>query len=205
MIRKKLTSTKLLDRIMCLTILSLIAFFAITIISYICLPEGFLLNKNNVTDFITSSNLIISTIQIFLWNMISVSAIIISSFFANKRKEEQEYISLSYLVYFIGMFLAAITLGTWSFTNNINSVPIFERIIGMFNIFENAGLVEIYGQLLITCALANKYIVMIFKNKTAIKNIKDVKWTKSEVICIIVGLLFMLIGALIESNSILSV
>lgn len=181
MIRKRLTSAKLLDRIICLTILFLVTFFGITIISYIVLPEGFLMNKNNVTNFDTSSNLIIGAIQIFFWNMLSVLAIVISSFFGNKKKECEEYISLAYNVYFICVFLGAITLGTWSFTNNIKSVPIFERIIQMFNIFEHAGLIELYGQLLITCSLSKKYLVMTYKKEISTRNIKDVKWTKNEI------------------------
>lgn len=203
MIRNSLTSVKLRDRITCLTILFLIAFVGITILSYAFLPEGFLLNKNNSTNFDTSANLIVCTIQIFLWNMISVVGIAVSSIFAKKRNEHEEYVSLSYWIYFIGVLLAAITLGTWSFTNNIESVPIFKRIIGMFNVWENAGLVELYGQLLITCSLSNKYLIMTYKNKTITRSMKDVRWAKSELICLVVGLLLMFIGAFIESCSIL--
>ncbi|MCI6533572.1 hypothetical protein [Blautia obeum] len=35
-----------------------------------------------------------------------------------------------------------------------------ERIIRTFDIMHNAGLLEMYGQLLITSALATKYLVM---------------------------------------------
>ena len=42
-----------------------------------------------------------------------------------------------------------------------------------------------------------------FVERTTYKS-KDVKWTKKEIICLIVGLLLMLIGAFIESNTILS-
>ena len=47
MIRKKLTSDKLFERIITLTIIFLLVFFGVTILSYYLLPEGFLLNKNN--------------------------------------------------------------------------------------------------------------------------------------------------------------
>lgn len=204
MIRNKLTSSKISERIITLTGIAFILFLGVTILSYFILPEGFLLNKNNITNFDTSLNIIICMFQIFLWNMISVVAIFISCFFAKKRKEDEEYISLSYWIYFISISIAAITLGTWSFTGNTISVPIFERIIEMFNILRHAGLVELYGQLLITCSLSNKYLIMTYKNKTSTRKIKDVKWTKKEIICLIVGLLLMLIGAFIESNTILS-
>lgn len=204
MIREKLTSDKLYERIITLTIIFLLVFFGITILSYYLLPEGFLLNKNNQTNFNTSMNIIICTLQIFAWNMISVVAVFISSLFSKKNSDKQKYLSLSYFVFMVLVSLSAITLGTWSFTVNAESVPLFERVISMFNITEKAGLIELYGQLLITCSVSNKYLVMTYKNKTTTRKMKDVKWNKTEIICLIIGILFMLIGAFIESNAILS-
>lgn len=204
MIRKKLTSDNLSERIITLTIIFFLIFFGITILSYYLLPEGFLLNKNKKTNFDTSMNIIVCTFQIFAWNMLSVVAIFISSLFSKKNNDKQKYLSLSYFVFIVLVLLAAITLGTWSFTVNDESVPLFERVISMFNVTERAGLIELYGQLLITCSVSNKYLVMTYKNKTTTRNIRNVKWAKIEIICLIIGILFMLMGAFIESNAILS-
>lgn len=205
MIRDGLTSSNMVKRIITLTILAFLLFFGVTLLSYFLLPEGFLANKNELTNFTTSSNVFLSTFQIFLWNMLSVLAILIASFFAKKKKEQEKYLSLSYGVYCIVVILAAITLGTWSFTSGSGiSIPIFQRIISMFDLFHHAGLVELYGQLLITCALANHYLVMTYKNKTTTRNIKEVKWSKSEIISFVIGILLMLLGAFIESYSILN-
>ena len=203
MIRKKLTSDKLFERIITLTIIFLLVFFGVTILSYYLLPEGFLLNKNNGTNFNTSTNIIICTLQIYAWNMISVVAIFIGSLFSKKNNDQQQYLSLSYLVFIVLILLSAITLGTWSFSFKTESVPLLERIISMFNITERAGLVELYGMLLITCSLANKSLVMSIKNKTITKKMKDIKWNKKEIICAVCGMLLMLIAAFIESKSII--
>ena len=203
MIREKLTSDKLFERIITLTIIFLLVFFGVTILSYYLLPEGFLLNKNNGTNFNTSSNIIICTLQIFAWNMISVVAIFIGSLFSKKNNDQQQYLSLSYLVFIVLILLSAITLGTWSFSFKTESVPLLERIISMFHITERAGLVELYGMLLITCSLANKSLVMSIKNKTITKKMKDIKWNKKEIICAVCGMLLMLIAAFIESKSII--
>ena len=203
MIREKLTSDKLFERIITLTIIFLLVFFGVTILSYYLLPEGFLLNKNNGTNFNTSTNIIICTLQIFAWNMISVVAIFIGSLFSKKNNEQQQYLSLSYLVFIVLILLSAITLGTWSFSFKTESVPLLERIISMFNITERAGLVELYGMLLITCSLANKSLVMSIKNKVVTKKMKDIKWNKKEIICALCGMLLMLIAAFIESKSII--
>ena len=203
MIREKLTSDKLFERIITLTIIFFLVFFGVTILSYYLLPEGFLLNKNNGTNFNTSTNIIICTLQIFAWNMISVVAIFIGSLFSKKNNDQQQYLSLSYFVFIVLILLSAITLGTWSFSFKTESVPLLERIISMFNITERAGLVELYGMLLITCSLANKSLVMSIKNKTITKKMKDIKWNKKEIICAICGMLLMLIAAFIESKSII--
>ena len=203
MIREKLTSEKLSKRIIVLSILFIIIFFGVTILSYFILPEGFLLNKNNTADFNTSTNFFLSTIQIFAWNMISVLAIIIGSLFSKRNNEKQNYLSLSYHVFFIVISMAAITLGTWSFTVTTESVPLIDRIISMFNITKRAGLIELYGALLITCSLSNKALVMTTKNKTVTRKIKDIKWNKNEIICAIIGFMLMLIAAFVESKSII--
>ena len=203
MIREKLTSDKLFERIITLTIIFLLVFFGVTIFSYYLLPEGFLLNKNNGTNFNTSTNIIICTLQIFAWNMISVVAIFIGSLFSKKNNDQQQYLSLSYFVFIVLILFSAITLGTWSFSFKTESVPLLERIISMFNITERAGLVELYGMLLITCSLANKSLVMSIKNKTITKKMKDIKWNKKEIICAVCGMLLMLIAAFIESKSII--
>ena len=203
MIREKLTSDKLFERIITLPIIFLLVFFGVTILSYYLLPEWFLLNKNNGTNFNTSTNIIICTLQIFAWNMISVVAIFIGSLFSKKNNDQQQYLSLSYFVFIVLILLSAITLGTWSFSFKTESVPLLERIISMFNITERAGLVELYGMLLVTCSLANKSLVMSIKNKTITKKMKDIKWNKKEIICAICGMLLMLIAAFIESKSII--
>ena len=203
MIREKLTSDKLFERIITLTIIFLLVFFGVTILSYYLLPEGFLLNKNNGTNFNTSTNIIICTLQIFAWNMISVVAIFIGSLFSKKNNDQQQYLSLSYFVFIVLILLSAITLGTWSFSFKTESVPLLERIFSMFHITERAGLVELYGMLLITCSLANKSLVMSIKNKTITKKMKDIKWNKKEIICAVCGMLLMLIAAFIESKSII--
>ena len=101
------------------------------------------------------------------------------------------------------IILNAITLGTWSFTVNTNSVPLMERVLRTFDIMHNAGLLEMYGQLLITCALAMKYLVMTEGKNTTTRKIRDLRMERSEIITIIGGLLLMFAGALVESHAIL--
>lgn len=128
----------------------------------------------------------------------------IGSCFAKKKEKSQNYMSLGYLCFIICIAINAITLGTWSFSSQTESVPLIARIIGMFNITKNAGLIEMIGQLLITCSFANKHLVITYKKETQTRKIKDIKWTKQETIFLILGIVLMFIGAMIESNSIIA-
>lgn len=201
-IKEKLSDEKVSTRIIWLTIVFVVVFFGVTILSYYLLPEGFLLKKNSIIDFKTSENLFVCAIQIFLYNMMSVIFIVLGSLFAQKKEKEKCYKSYGYLGFFVFISLNAITLGTWSFTVNTNSVPLVGRILRTFDIVHNAGLLEMYGQLLITSALATKYLVLTEGKKTTTRKIRDLKIEKSEIITLICGFVFMLTGALVESNAI---
>ncbi len=203
MIRENLTSEKISKRIITLSVLFIVIFFGVTTLSYFLLPEGFLLNKNRTADFQTSTNVFLCTIQIFAWNMISISAIFIGSIFSKRNNEKQNYLSMSYYVFFLAISIAAITLGTWSFTVTTESIPLFDRIISMFNITERAGLIELFGTVLITCSLSDKALLMTTKNKTITRKIKDIKWNRNEIICAFIGFMLMLIAAYVESKAII--
>lgn len=200
---EKIYSERLSIRILWLTVAFVVIFYEVTILSYFLLPEGFLLKKNSVTDFTTSKNFLVCAMQIFSYNMLSIVVVIFESLFARKKEGEKCYKSYGCLGFFVFIILNAITLGTWSFTVNTNSVPLMERIIRTFDIVHNAGLLEMYGQLLITGSLATKYLVMTEGKNTTTRKIMDLKMKRSEIITLIGGLLLMFAGALIESHAIL--
>lgn len=201
-IKDGMISDKVSQRILWLTIVFFIAFFGITILSYYLLPEGFLLRKNRISDFKTSENFFLCTAQIFLYNMLSVAFIFVGSMFAKRNEGEKAYRSYGRIGFFVFILLNAVTLGTWSFTGNTNSVPLAARLLRTFDIVHNAGLLEMYGQLLITSALATKYLVMTEGRKTSTRKIQEIPISKSEILTLICGFLLMFAGALVESRAI---
>lgn len=112
---------------------------------------------------------------------------------------------MGYLCFLVFIAINAVTLGTWSFSTQAQSVSLPERLLGMFHITKNAGMVEMFGQLLITCALANKYLVMTCKNITKTRKASSILWAKQDILCFMLGLLAMFLGAVIESRSILAI
>lgn len=151
------------------------------------LSDGFLLRKNSIADFKTSDNFYLCAVQIFMYNMISIVITVFGSLFAQKKEGEKYYKSYGYLAFFVFITLNAITLGTWSFTVNTNSVPLMGRIIRTFDIIHNAGLVEMYGQLLITSVVATKYLVMTEGKNTTTRKITDSKIKESEIVVLVFG------------------
>ena len=201
-IKDGMISDKVSQRILWLTIAFFIAFFGITILSYYLLPEGFLLRKNRISDFKTSENFFLCTAQIFLYNILSVAFIFVGSMFVKRNEGEKAYRSYGRIGFFVFILLNAVTLGTWSFTGNTNSVPLAARLLRTFDIVHNAGLLEMYGQLLITSALATKYLVMTEGRKTSTRSIQEIPFSKSEILTLICGFLLMFAGALVESRAI---
>ena len=201
-IKAGMISEKVSVRILWSTIAFAAVFFGGTILSFYLLPEGFLLRKNSISDFQTSGNLFLCALQIFLYNMLSVAIIFFGSGFARKKEGGELYQSYGQLGFFVFILLNAITLGTWSFTVNVNSVPLTERILRTFDVVHNAGLLEMYGQLLITSALATKYLVMTEGRKTTTRKIREIRISQSEIAVLICGFLLMLAGAFVEGRAI---
>lgn len=200
-VRKKLYSDNVWNRIVTLICIFCFAFFGVTIISYYLLPTGFLSNQSNMKDFETSTSLLVCTLQIFFFNMISVLCILVASIFS--RKKGEIYVSSGYYCFVLFVIINAITLGTGSFSEVVVDVALFERIISMFHITKHAGLVEMLGQVLIACSLANKSLVMTDGKQTTTRKLKEINYTKTEIAVFIFGLLIMFLGALIESNTII--
>lgn len=205
MIRGKLTSKNVYVRILWFAILFLVIFFGATIISHYILPEGLLKNANTTRDFDISSNIWLAALKIFSFNLISVVVIMIGSIFANKNNENEEYLSIAYICFIVLVLINGVTLGTWSFSTDAPSIPIIERITSMFQITEHAGLLEMFGQLLITCVMADKYIVMTYKKQTITRHVRDVLWTKKDILLLLLGIILMFVGAWIESRSLMTI
>ena len=204
-IKRKLTSNNLLHRILIAYICLLIVFITVTIASNYLLPQGFLRSKNPLQTWDSSSNLIISTLQFFSYNLISVLIILVANLFSKRKNEADYYISLGYTAFFVMILINAVTLGTWSFSVVTTEVTLIERIIGTFDIFHRGGLWEMSGQLFILCATAKISLVLIDGKETITRNWKSIKISKQEAITIGVGLILMLIGAYIESYAIINI
>ncbi|NLD87434.1 MAG: hypothetical protein GX633_04165, partial [Clostridiales bacterium] len=98
--RKKLSSNSLRKRIIWTVVLFFTVFFGIMILSYFLLPEGLLKNKNPLQSWETSDSILILTLQVFIYNLLSVLIISLASLFGNKKANEDNYFSVGYIAFF---------------------------------------------------------------------------------------------------------
>jgi hypothetical protein len=201
-LRKKLSSTYLRERIVWTAIIFFVLFFGTVLVSYFFLPEGLLKNKNPLQSWETSDNTLILALQIFFYNLLSVLIISMASLFANKKTDESNYLSVGYMVFFTLITINSIVLGTWSFSVESEAVPLFERIICTFDPIHRAGLWEMAGQLLITCAAAHIAVIRSCGKDTVKRKFKEIQLTKPEKAALVIGIAFVLIGAVVESFAI---
>lgn len=203
-LKHRITSDKLSERIISAYIAFIIVFFLVMTISYFILPEGLLKNKNPLQSWEVSSNVLIGTLQIFFYNMISVILILFGNLFTSRRKENQPFIPIGYNGFLILIIINGIVLGTWSFSEvEISAPPLINRYFRTFDLLNRSGLWEMTGQLMITTATAKISIIITDCKNTTAKKLKDIHLSRNEILLFIFGIILMFIGAFIESNSII--
>ncbi len=200
--RKKLSSNSLKERIIWTGLLFFLIFFGLMLFAYFFLPEGLLKNKNPLQGWNASSNVPVLTLQIFFYNLLSVLIILLAGLFSKKKTDEDNYLSVGYAAFFVLISINSLVLGTWSFSVESASPPLFDRIAGIFDLAHRAGLWEMAGQLLITCATAHMAIVLTSGKDTVTRKFREIRLSHSEKAALLLGLLFLLLGALIESLAI---
>ena len=202
LLRSKLSSNSLKDRLWTTVLLFIALFYGGMILSYFLLPEGLLKDKNPLQNWEPSSNIVILTMQIFFYNMLSVLTIAFASLFGKKKDKEQNYLSVGYAVFFTQMAINSIVYGTWSFSLGGEAIPLLNRITRTVDLAHRAGLWEMTGQLLITCSLAHISTVLTSAKDTVTRKIRDIRLNKAEIAGILTGFALMLTGAVVESIAI---
>lgn len=203
-IKRNMTSDSVASRITTTYICFLMIFFTVTIVSYHLLPEGLLRNKHPLQSWDTSPNLLISTLQIFSYNLLSVVAILFANIFSTRKNKADCFMPLGYLSFFIMITMNAVVLGTWSFSVVSAAVPLMARLIRTFDLLHRAGLWEMSGQLFVLCATVKISLIITDGKETITRNWRTIKLSKPEIIILCTGLLLMLSGALVESCSIIA-
>jgi hypothetical protein len=78
------------------------------------------------------------------------------------------------------------------------------RLFRTFEIWHRAGLWEMTGQIIIVCALADIAIIKTKGKEAIYSKLKDIKISKKEIAVALLGISFMILGAMIESFAIIN-
>ena len=179
-------------------------FFSATIASNTFLPDSALIAKNSLSNIELSNDIVTSAVQILSWNFLGVLVMALASLFAFANRNGS-YLSYGYVGLGVQVLINAITLGTWSFTATAMAAPALgARLFRAVDIFHRAGAWEMTGQLLIVCALARIPIIRTCGKAVEHRPFKSTRLTKAEIAGIAAGVLFMAVGALIESHTIVA-
>jgi hypothetical protein len=203
-LKRNMTTGPVPMRILFTYAVFLIVFFAVTALSYFFLPQEFLQNKHPLQNWATSGNLVVSTLQIFSYNLVSVAVLLCGNIFSGRKNKDHCFMPIGYTAFFVLISINAVVLGTWSFSVVTEAVPLLDRFLRTFDLAHRAGLWEMSGQLFIVCATARISLVITDGKETTIKNWRTIKLSTPEIRAVIIGLLLMLTGAFIESCAIAS-
>ncbi|MDK2979773.1 MAG: hypothetical protein PWQ55_120 [Chloroflexota bacterium] len=201
-IKERLTSDDVWMRVGTAALLFLILFFGLTVISYFLLPQGILKNKHPLQQWETSTHTPILVLQIFFYNLLSVLVILAGNLFASKMESESRYFPTGYTAFFLLVCINGIVLGTWSFSVEHAAVPLLDRLLRTFDLVHRAGLWEMAGQLLAATGTAQIAIVRTSGRETLTGKFSDIRLRQPEKITLALGIVFILVGALVESIAI---
>lgn len=198
-----LTSQSVWKRFVSMYLMFFLVFYSMVVISQLILPEGILRGRNTGNLFETSTNIWLSSLQIFSWNMLSIIVLMIANLFAYRSDEREPYVSYGFMSMIVWAIIDGVTLGTNSFGIHRENTELLVKLLGTFDLLHRAGMWELTGLVCIASVFQQKSIVLTTKKITTVKKFRELNYTKADLCFLILGLTLMIIGAIIESLGII--
>lgn len=183
----------------------LVVFLMAVVLSHLFLPEGVLRGRTTGGNLSLAESVGAATLQILVYNLISVGIVIIASLFARRRFPGEPYVSVGQQPLWILALLNGIVLGTNSFGIERPEVPLGEKITGLLDLTRFAALWEIAGLVLISAVLADKALILTTGRETVRRRFADMPFTKRDLLLLVLALSLMLTGAFIEARAIVTI
>jgi hypothetical protein len=187
-----------------------VSFFAlfepVTVLSFYLLPQGVLTGKHPIISQLRfSSNLWISTLQIFGYNLIPTFLIIGANLLAQQsRLSEDKYVPVGYTAFWGLTIFFAVIVGTWSFDVVSAAPPLYHRLVRILDIFHHSGLFE-FSAYLLAAVTSFKFTLWYSDRKkiVASRTWKDVNLTKLEKMVLILAFVLLFCAAFVEARGII--
>jgi len=202
------TDDNLYKRIGWMYVSFFLLFMPVTALSYFLLPEAILRGKHPIISQLQlSSNMWVSTLQIFGYNLIPTALIIGSNLLAQQsRFARNRFVPIGYWAFWSLIIYCAVVMGTWSFEVVMTAPPLSYRLLGIFDITHRSGLIEFSAYIL--AATASFGLTRWYsdgKQIVASKQWRDVSISKHERMFLLFAFVLLLCAGLIESYRIMQV
>jgi len=186
-----------------------VSFFAlfvpVTMLSFYLLPQGILTGKHPIISRLQfSSNLWVSTLQIFGYNLIPTFLIIGANLLAQQsRVSEEKFVPVGYTAFWGLTVLFAVLVGTWSFEMVPAAPPLHQRLVRILDVFRHSGLLE-FSAYLLAAVTSFKFTLWYSDRKkiVASRTWKDINLTRAEKVFLTLAFVLLLCAAFIESYEI---
>lgn len=176
------------------------------VFSYFRLPEDSLRGKHPIAKVLELWPVSgISNMQIFGYKLIFCLLIMGTHIFARRSRVcPEKFVPLGYLAFWGLTATAALYMGTWSRDIISISPPLHQRFLRLFDSIHRGGFWELSGYLILT-STSFRYTLPYIDEKREVARgyLQDVTMTNSEKILFVLGFVFILCGAFIESYGII--
>ncbi|MGD2147520.1 MAG: hypothetical protein PVH41_12560 [Anaerolineae bacterium] len=196
------TAESIRKRIAWLALSFLLLYVTIAVLSCYPPPQGCLRGKHRIFAQLRFSPVVwVSTLQIFGYNLIPTTLIMLASLIAQQSRLVQErYVPVGYTAFWGLTVLLAMMAGSCSFEVAAAPPALLRRLTRLFDVVHHAGLVEFSAYLLAADA---SFQFTLFcsdgRRTTTIGSRRDFELSGSENASLLLALLLLLCAAYVES------
>jgi len=196
------TDESIYRRIAWLALSFLLLYVSVAVLSYCLLPQGCLRGKHPVISRLRFSPVVwVSTLQIFGYNLIPTTLIMLANLIAQQSRWVRErYMPLGYTAFWGLTVLFAVIVGSWSFDVATTPPPLLRRLTRLLDVVHHAGLVEFSAYLL--AAVASFRFTLWYSDRrriTASRSWHDIRLGGHEKVSLVLAFLLLLCAAYVES------
>jgi len=177
-------------------------FVSVVLLSYAVLPQGCLRGKHPIISQLRFSRTAwVSTLQIFGYNLIPTTLIILANLIAQQsRLVKERYVPVGYTAFWGLTILFAVITGSWSFDVATAAPPLLSRLTRLLDVVHHSGLVE-FSAYLLAAVVSFRFTLWYSDGRriTASRDWHDIKLTGPEKAFLTLAFLLLLCAAYIES------
>src|SRR5690606_12876934 len=163
----------------------LVVFLIAVILSHLFLPEGVLRGRTTGGNLSLADSESTVTLQILVYNLISVGIVTIASLFARRTSPSEPYVSVGQQPRWILALLNGISLGTHIVGTERREVSLGEKMTGLHVLNSVASLWEFAGLAMVSAPLDDKALILTIGKATVKRSFAAVPFTTRDLLLLV--------------------